>query len=159
MALLGQLKAVTSHEQKETGNEPLGVHLSIMSTIVEVHTGAGAAAGCAYGLHKHYQYDRQDQGRSVYEQHTWPIIPPTIAPLTQPPGRAFAGSATAVAARKVIIGMRNRFVSLPQMVNSPNVHFSSETVAFHKTKYVLKPRILRADTCERGPIAVALTLR
>jgi uncharacterized protein YcfJ len=33
------------------------------------HTGAGAAAGCAYGLHKRHQYDRQDQGRSVYEQH------------------------------------------------------------------------------------------
>jgi hypothetical protein len=36
---------------------------------------------------------------------------------------------------------------------------ASISVAFHKTKYVLKPRILRADTCERGPIAVALTLR
>jgi hypothetical protein len=36
---------------------------------------------------------------------------------------------------------------------------ASISVAFHKTKSVSKPRILRADTCERGPIAVALTLR
>jgi uncharacterized protein YcfJ len=32
------------------------------------HTGMGAAAGCAYGLHKRHQYDRQDEGRSSSEQ-------------------------------------------------------------------------------------------
>ena len=32
------------------------------------HTGVGAATGCAYGLHQRHQYDRQEQGRSVYEQ-------------------------------------------------------------------------------------------
>jgi uncharacterized protein YcfJ len=32
------------------------------------HTGVGAATGCAYGLHQRHQYDRQQQGRSVYEQ-------------------------------------------------------------------------------------------
>jgi uncharacterized protein YcfJ len=33
------------------------------------HTGVGAATGCAYGLHQRHQYDRQQQGRSVYEHH------------------------------------------------------------------------------------------
>lgn len=32
------------------------------------HTGVGAATGCAFGLHQRHQYDRQEQGRSVYEQ-------------------------------------------------------------------------------------------
>jgi hypothetical protein len=32
------------------------------------HTGVGAATGCAYGLHHRHQYDRQEQGRSIYEQ-------------------------------------------------------------------------------------------
>jgi uncharacterized protein YcfJ len=34
------------------------------------HTGVGAATGCAYGLHQRHQYDRQVQGRSVYQQHS-----------------------------------------------------------------------------------------
>ena len=33
------------------------------------HTGVGVATGCAYGLHQRHQYDRQEQGRSVYEHH------------------------------------------------------------------------------------------
>jgi hypothetical protein len=32
------------------------------------HGGVGAAAGCAYGIHRRHEYDRQE-GRSSYERH------------------------------------------------------------------------------------------
>ena len=33
------------------------------------HGGLGAAAGCAYGMHRRKYYDRENDGRSGYDQH------------------------------------------------------------------------------------------
>jgi uncharacterized protein YcfJ len=35
------------------------------------HGGMGAAAGCAYGIHRRRSYDRENGGRSSYEQRGW----------------------------------------------------------------------------------------
>jgi hypothetical protein len=33
------------------------------------HGAIGAAAGCAYGVHERHKYQRQEEGRSSYQQH------------------------------------------------------------------------------------------